>query len=152
MKQGISHLWNNAVSKFQLRAAESFYPLVFLSDDFRVPDSEQYMELYQGIEGAKADYPTLIDFAVYTLLSFKENTFAPVDFVTFAATARLKDMSPEEFWQQLSQKIGGLKSQPPFLVDGQIVQAYQLFDEWNFSASAAETASNYYAFYWETTA
>jgi hypothetical protein len=152
MEQDTARLWNDAVSTFKPRANEAFYPLLFLPDDFRVPDSEQFLELYQGIDGVKSAYPTLIDFAASTLFSFLEDTSAQSDFVTVAATARCTGISPGTFLKQLSQRTEGLKNQPAFAVNGQIIQACRLFDEWNFSAGAAETLSNYYAFFWETTA
>ena len=94
----------------------------------------------------------MIDFAAATLFSYLEDTFARKDFATVAITVRLKDLSGDKFRRQLSTRFDGLKNQPAFIVDGLIVRAYQLFDEWNFSACVAETASNYYAFFWETTA
>ena len=149
---GAEGLWTDAVLKFQPRAKEAFYPLLFLPNDFQVPDSEQFLELYQGTDSARVEYPSLVDFAAATLFSFLEDTFATKDFAAVAIAVRLKDLSGDSFRQQLSTKIDGLKSQPAFMVDELIVRAYQLFDDWNFLACVAETSSNYYAFYWETTA
>lgn len=148
---GADDLWAHAVSMFRPRTHEMFHARLFLPNDFEVLDSEQYLELYQGSREAKNEYSSLGDFAVATLFSLLEDIFAQRDFDSIAARVDLKDVSPDEFWRQLSERTEGLKYQPDFTLDGPIVRVYQLLDYWNFVACAAETVSNYYALYWKTT-
>jgi hypothetical protein len=118
--------------------------------DFKVPDSEESIEIHRG---ATFKFEDVLHFWVKSVQS-QDWSYKAEYFLPYAQGGKYLMLSEGEFNNLVSQYALDLKQPPslPLHSESRFIGALQMYDDWNDVAAVAAYENEYIGFYWSTTA
>ncbi|KGI44859.1 hypothetical protein [Clostridium tetani] len=148
-------IWFNKINNFNINQHYKIEYTIFNQNDFYSSCSEQRIIIYNSKD--ISNNISLFDFAInclYMEYKLEEKYLSKDDtWDNRKILYKPKEISLCEFYETYCKYKTGLTKKPSVeIIENQIVKAYELYREWDYTFQIAETNDKYYAFSWETTA
>jgi hypothetical protein len=125
--------------------------ICFGPDKFKNPASEETLVLHFCSE--KHLFESLAAFTITSVCAFEEASGLDQDTcLPLIVEAEVRAITRDELDRITRPLLMGLAQPVELALQGPLVQAVQLFNDWDFVALVGETDNQYFGFYWETTA